>query len=39
MKLLGNRNWYLPKWLRWLPDVHVEGMERAPGPAEVPARP
>ena len=39
MKLLGNRNWYLPKWLRWLPDVHVEGVERAPGPAEVPARP
>jgi putative drug exporter of the RND superfamily len=39
MKLLGNRNWYLPKWLRWLPDVHVEGMERAPGPAEVAVRP
>jgi RND superfamily putative drug exporter len=25
MELLGDRNWYLPKWLRWLPDVHVEG--------------
>jgi uncharacterized membrane protein YdfJ with MMPL/SSD domain len=25
MKLLGERNWYLPKWLRWLPDFHVEG--------------
>ena len=24
MKLLGNANWYLPSWLRWLPDVHVE---------------
>src|SRR5829696_3956525 len=24
MQLLGNRNWYLPSWLRWLPDVHVE---------------
>ena len=24
MKLLGNRNWYLPKWLRWLPQVSVE---------------
>jgi uncharacterized membrane protein YdfJ with MMPL/SSD domain len=27
MQLLGNRNWYLPSWLRWLPDVHVEGAE------------
>jgi RND superfamily putative drug exporter len=27
MKLLGTRNWYLPRWLRWLPDVHVEGTE------------
>jgi uncharacterized membrane protein YdfJ with MMPL/SSD domain len=25
MELLGERNWYLPSWLRWLPDVHVEG--------------
>jgi uncharacterized membrane protein YdfJ with MMPL/SSD domain len=25
MDLLGERNWYLPTWLRWLPDVHVEG--------------
>ena len=28
MELLGDRNWYLPAWLRWLPDVHVEGAER-----------
>jgi uncharacterized membrane protein YdfJ with MMPL/SSD domain len=28
MELLGQRNWYLPSWLRWLPDVHVEGAER-----------
>jgi uncharacterized membrane protein YdfJ with MMPL/SSD domain len=28
MKLLGERNWYLPAWLTWLPDVHVEGAER-----------
>jgi RND superfamily putative drug exporter len=27
MRLLGNRNWYLPKWLQWLPQVHVEGHE------------
>ncbi len=25
MRLLGDRNWYLPRWLRWLPDVSVEG--------------
>ena len=25
MKLLGRRNWYLPAWLSWLPDAHVEG--------------
>ena len=25
MKLLGARNWYLPRWLAWLPDAHVEG--------------
>jgi putative drug exporter of the RND superfamily len=29
MKLLGNVNWYLPKWLRWLPDIHPEGREPA----------
>ena len=28
MRLLGERNWYLPPWLEWLPDVQVEG--RAP---------
>jgi RND superfamily putative drug exporter len=25
MKLLGDRNWYLPSWLEWLPDLEVEG--------------
>jgi len=30
MKLLGRRNWYLPSWLHWLPDVHVEGAESPP---------
>lgn len=29
MKLLGKRNWYLPPWLHWLPDVRVEGAEAA----------
>ena len=27
MKLLGRWNWYLPSWLAWVPDVHVEGHE------------
>jgi putative drug exporter of the RND superfamily len=26
MKLLGDRNWYLPSWLGWLPKVHIEGV-------------
>jgi hypothetical protein len=30
MRLLGERNWYLPRWLAWLPDMQVEG--RQPGP-------
>jgi uncharacterized membrane protein YdfJ with MMPL/SSD domain len=25
MKLLGDRNWYLPKWLEWLPRLDHEG--------------
>jgi RND superfamily putative drug exporter len=24
MELLGDRNWYLPRWLRWLPRYEVE---------------
>lgn len=25
MVLLGDRNWYFPKWLNWLPHVTIEG--------------
>jgi uncharacterized membrane protein YdfJ with MMPL/SSD domain len=25
MALLGERNWYLPRWLEWLPHLEVEG--------------
>ncbi|MFC2017677.1 MMPL family transporter [Chloroflexota bacterium] len=25
MKLLGDRNWYLPSWLEWLPRISAEG--------------
>jgi putative drug exporter of the RND superfamily len=37
MKLLGTRNWYLPSWLRWLPDVQVEGPGRLAGVEGAPA--
>jgi putative drug exporter of the RND superfamily len=25
MQLLGHLNWYLPSWLEWLPQLHIEG--------------
>ena len=37
MKLLGNRYWYLPRWLVWLPRVSVEG-PHAPPPGTVAPR-
>jgi uncharacterized membrane protein YdfJ with MMPL/SSD domain len=36
MELLGNWNWYLPSWLRWLPDLRIEGGARRPSRAAVP---
>ncbi|AUY54543.1 MMPL family transporter [Streptomyces sp. CB01881] len=47
MTLLGERNWYLPSWLRWLPDlshgesfppVGAHGAVAAPAPAADGAR-
>ena len=35
MKLLGDWNWYLPSWLSWIPEVHVEGHS----PAQLPESP
>jgi uncharacterized membrane protein YdfJ with MMPL/SSD domain len=33
MKLLGDWNWYLPKWLEWLPHVeHDEKLEKVDAP-------
>ena len=33
MKLLGDWNWYLPKWLEWLPHLdHGEGVEPVKAP-------
>jgi RND superfamily putative drug exporter len=37
MRLLGTVNWYLPSWLQWLPQLHVEGRE--PTMVEVPTLP
>jgi RND superfamily putative drug exporter len=34
MKLLGEKNWYLPKWLQWLPRLEQE-RSAAPLDAEV----
>jgi putative drug exporter of the RND superfamily len=36
MKLLGDWNWYLPRWLEWLPQVKHEG-EAGPAPTARPA--
>jgi len=39
MELLGDWNWYLPRWLEWLPDVAVEGhapTTHLPGAAPAP---
>ena len=30
MKLLGDWNWYLPKWLEWLPQLEHEPKTEAP---------
>ncbi|MCU1346474.1 MAG: hypothetical protein JWL70_2740 [Acidimicrobiia bacterium] len=27
MELLGDANWWFPKWLSWLPKVHIEGSQ------------
>jgi putative drug exporter of the RND superfamily len=27
MELLGDWNWYLPRWLQWIPDISVEGRQ------------
>jgi RND superfamily putative drug exporter len=35
MKLLGERNWYLPRWLEWLP--RLEGRKSEPAVDAKPA--
>lgn len=35
MALLGDRNWYLPSWLAWLPEIHIEGAPSSTAPIPV----
>jgi uncharacterized membrane protein YdfJ with MMPL/SSD domain/RimJ/RimL family protein N-acetyltransferase len=37
MKLLGDRNWYLPRWLEWLPEASPSTVGAAPAAAQAPA--
>jgi RND superfamily putative drug exporter len=39
MELLGDWNWYLPRWLRWIPNVSVEGHRHEPAAPKEPRRP
>jgi RND superfamily putative drug exporter len=42
LALLGERAWWLPRWLRWLPVLDVEGTgpaKAAPAPVEQPREP
>ncbi|MDH5223296.1 MAG: MMPL family transporter [Actinomycetota bacterium] len=36
MRLLGDRNWYLPGWLQWLPKIDVEGHETSEAAVVIP---
>jgi uncharacterized membrane protein YdfJ with MMPL/SSD domain len=39
MKLLGDWNWYLPRWLEWIPRLRLEPELRQPAPAPPARRP
>jgi RND superfamily putative drug exporter len=39
MKLLGRANWYLPRWLEWLPKLDIEGHEAAEHRVQIPDTP
>lgn len=34
MQLAGKANWWMPKWLSWLPEVHIDGNE-VPAPEQL----
>jgi RND superfamily putative drug exporter len=38
MELLGDWNWYFPRWLEWMPKIHIEGADvKVPAPTPPPA--
>jgi len=37
MKLLGSANWYLPRWLEWLPRLEHEPTQAVSAAAPAPA--
>jgi uncharacterized membrane protein YdfJ with MMPL/SSD domain len=39
MKLLGDWNWYLPRWLEWLPRIGAERDAGAPSEPQEPEAP
>jgi len=39
MRLLGDLNWYLPRWLRWLPKIDVEGHDVSSDTVVIPDTP
>jgi RND superfamily putative drug exporter len=39
MRLLGERNWYLPRWLQWIPGIQVEGSQEPDVPKKGPPPP
>ncbi len=38
MAVLGDRNWYLPNWLSWMPNLHIEGSS-SPAHPSAPSQP
>jgi RND superfamily putative drug exporter len=34
MELLGDANWWFPKWLAWLPKINIEGKDVPAGSVE-----
>jgi putative drug exporter of the RND superfamily len=39
MKMLGPRNWYLPRWLRWLPQISSSAPPPPPAAGRPPRQP
>jgi RND superfamily putative drug exporter len=39
MELLGDKNWYFPSWLEWLPKISIEGNHEEQPATEPAAQP